>query len=115
MYRTLSLLGLGAVVLFSGCAICASPDDEAYAAYGGVSEREDRCCGRVGSLLTGAGAPLGRLSPPVAVPGQQPDAPPPRRDESAEDVPPDPDSDSTDPDADPDADADTLGGTEDET
>jgi hypothetical protein len=42
------------VVAAGGCAICASPDDEAYASYGGIVERHDPYRGRVGSAFTPA-------------------------------------------------------------
>lgn len=35
----------------SGCSICASPDDEAYPAYGGIVQRQDPYHGRVGSAF----------------------------------------------------------------
>ena len=46
---------LWATLPFTGCAICSAPDDGAYAAYGGVFERADRCCGRVFSAFQPAG------------------------------------------------------------
>lgn len=48
--RRLAWVGLLAVS--SGCAMCQNCDDEAYAAYGGAWERNDRCYGRVGSAFT---------------------------------------------------------------
>lgn len=101
MNRTLSVVLLGVTMLLGGCAICASPDDGTYAAYGGAWERDDRCCGRAGSTLSSAGPPVGRLSPPVASPSAQADPPAPR-DEPAEDVPPRPNGDSKDGDPDKD-------------
>lgn len=40
----------------TGCAVCASPYDYAYAAYGGRISRQDRFTGRVGSLFDPAAA-----------------------------------------------------------
>lgn len=42
----------------TGCAICSSPFDYDYAAYGGRWERGDRCRGRVGSVFEPAEARL---------------------------------------------------------
>lgn len=42
----------------SGCAICCSPFDEAYSAYGGSWERHDMYHGRVGSAFAPAGGPV---------------------------------------------------------
>jgi hypothetical protein len=47
----------GGLILSSalGCAMCASPHDEAYAAYGGKRPRQDMYQGRVGSAFRPAG------------------------------------------------------------
>jgi hypothetical protein len=34
-----------------GCAMCASPYDSSYAAFGGKVQRTNRACGRVSSIL----------------------------------------------------------------
>ena len=39
-------------MLSSGCALCYTPYDYQYSAFGGVQEREDRVQGRVGSILS---------------------------------------------------------------
>jgi hypothetical protein len=39
----------------SGCAICESPFDYTYDAFGGRWQRTDACCGRVGSAFTPVG------------------------------------------------------------
>lgn len=41
--------------LLSGCAMCANPFDECYAAFGGSRPRADMLAGRVGSLFAEAG------------------------------------------------------------
>lgn len=48
-------LGIGLLLLVSGCAICASPYDSHYPAYGGSWERDDPSEGRVGSAFQPAG------------------------------------------------------------
>lgn len=45
----LSLTALG-----SGCALCCSPYDDCYNAYGSVLPRCNQCCGRVASVFDGA-------------------------------------------------------------
>jgi hypothetical protein len=47
-----SLLGLCVFVTVSGCAMCDNCYDDAYNAYGGALERQDRFHGRVGSVLS---------------------------------------------------------------
>jgi catechol 2,3-dioxygenase-like lactoylglutathione lyase family enzyme len=42
----------------SGCAICASPFDKTYSAYGGRWQRDDMQHGRVGSAFYPAGGPV---------------------------------------------------------
>ncbi len=47
-----TLLSLGLIVSASGCAMCYTPYDDTYSAYGGIRERQDRVHGRVGSILS---------------------------------------------------------------
>lgn len=46
-----------------GCAMCASPHDCKYAAYGGIRERTNHARGRVGSILDPA-LEINRVPPP---------------------------------------------------
>lgn len=46
---------IAAALAASGCAVCASPDDEAYSSYGGIVERHDPYHGRVGSAFAPPG------------------------------------------------------------
>ena len=62
-HLTTTLLIVGLLVT-SGCAICASPGDDEYAAYGGRWQRTDRNNGRVGSVLDPAGVQPDS-SPPI--------------------------------------------------
>lgn len=57
MNCTKSVIVLFAVTacLLSGCAMCANPFDECYAAFGGSRPRADMLAGRVGSLFAEAG------------------------------------------------------------
>ena len=48
-------LGLGFLLFASGCAICASPYDRHFAAYGGTWQRDDPSDGRVASVIHPAG------------------------------------------------------------
>lgn len=48
----LSVLGLFLVTALTGCAMCFTPHDDDYNAYGGLVERQDRRRGRVGSILS---------------------------------------------------------------
>jgi len=50
LLATLCLLGLTAAS--TGCALCYTPYDDHYNAFGGVAERQDRVNGRVGSILS---------------------------------------------------------------
>lgn len=50
LLATLSLLCLA--VSSTGCALCYTPYDDHYNAFGGVVERQDRVHGRVGSILS---------------------------------------------------------------
>jgi hypothetical protein len=45
-----------------GCAMCASPHDYSYAAFGGKVQRTNRTCGRVGSILDPAAEPYALAS-----------------------------------------------------
>jgi hypothetical protein len=49
MRRLLSGSGCLMLIVSSGCAMCANPYDDSYAAYGGRRERTDMVHGRVGS------------------------------------------------------------------
>ncbi|HAA70934.1 MAG TPA: hypothetical protein DCE55_17480 [Planctomycetaceae bacterium] len=55
MTRITTTLLIVSLLVTSGCAICASPGDYEYAAYGGRWQRTDRNNGRVGSVLDPAG------------------------------------------------------------
>ena len=56
MLRKLYCTGLLLLVSSSlGCALCCSPDDCNYGAYGGRWQRHDPACGRVGSAFNDAG------------------------------------------------------------
>jgi hypothetical protein len=71
MNRWLYLLsGLWLAVALSGCAMCDNAWDDAYNAYGGTVERQDRFHGRVGSVLSDpqmqAMAPGGMSDEPTA-------------------------------------------------
>ena len=41
----------GLLAVSSGCAMCASEHDCTYSAFGGLWQRGDPCCGRVGSAF----------------------------------------------------------------
>ena len=43
------------LTVMSGCSMCANTHDATYAAFGGSWQREDMCCGRVGSRFAPAG------------------------------------------------------------
>lgn len=70
-------LGLVAALMVtscSGCRICASGEDGAYAGYGGLWKRMDRYNGRVGSLASQAGEQTYQQSPrPQQAPLEQRD------------------------------------------
>ena len=56
MLRKLYCIGLLSLVSSSlGCALCCSPDDCNYGAYGGRWQRHDMSSGRVGSAFAEAG------------------------------------------------------------
>ena len=74
MIRKLFALGLLAVVSTSlGCAMCCSPDDPNYAAYGGRWQRHDMAYGRVGSAFAEAG--YDALAPETLTPAPAEDEP----------------------------------------
>ena len=73
MTRITTTLLIVALLVTSGCAICASPGDYEYAAYGGRWQRTDRTNGRVGSVLDPAGAQPDsspRMEPTPALPDE---------------------------------------------
>ncbi len=47
-----TLLCLCLAALSTGCAMCYTPYDDHYSAFGGVAERGDRVQGRLGSILS---------------------------------------------------------------
>lgn len=47
-----ALLSCCLAISATGCAMCYTPYDDAYSAYGGVRERQDLFHGRVGSVLS---------------------------------------------------------------
>ena len=53
--QLLAILILASLAAAAGCAMCASPHDCTYSAYGGSWQRADPCCGRVGSVFHPAG------------------------------------------------------------
>jgi hypothetical protein len=53
--KLMAWLGLCVFVSISGCAMCNNCYDDAYNAYGGAIERQDRFHGRVGSILSDPG------------------------------------------------------------
>ena len=56
MLRKLYCIGLLSLVsTFLGCAVCCSPDDYNYGAYGGRWQRQDMSSGRVSSAFAEAG------------------------------------------------------------
>ena len=56
MLRKLYCIGLLSLVSsFLGCAVCCSPDDYNYGAYGGRWQRTDLSSGRVSSAFAEAG------------------------------------------------------------
>jgi hypothetical protein len=56
MLRKLYCIGLLSLVSSSlGCALCCSPDDYNYGAYGGRWQRHDMSSGRVSSAFAEAG------------------------------------------------------------
>jgi hypothetical protein len=65
MFDTWGIRGclLAAIAVAAGCTICDNCDDQAYSGYGGRWQRTDRSHGRVGSIFTPAGAPIGNMPP----------------------------------------------------
>jgi hypothetical protein len=55
MIRLIGVVGLLIAACSSGCSLCCTPYDDAYPAYGGKWQREDRYHGRVGSAFEPAG------------------------------------------------------------
>lgn len=55
MIRLAGVVGLVIASSFVGCSVCCTPYDDAYPAYGGKWQREDRYHGRVGSAFHPAG------------------------------------------------------------
>jgi len=53
--QLLAISILASLAAAAGCAMCASPHDFTYSAYGGSWQRDDPCCGRVGSVFHPAG------------------------------------------------------------
>ncbi len=47
-----TLLCLFLAAASTGCAMCFTPYDDDYNAFGGIVERQDRLQGRVGSILS---------------------------------------------------------------
>jgi hypothetical protein len=58
----LSVAGL-LLAASTGCAICSSPTDYDYGAYGGRWDRMDRCRGRVGSAFEPAEIQITSFNP----------------------------------------------------
>ena len=58
MKRLMLAIAIGSVGI-SGCAICASPYDDTYSAFGGRWQRDVDNHGRVASVFTEAGFPVG--------------------------------------------------------
>lgn len=64
MSNRLALLGALSLILAStGCAMCSSPFDYDYNAYGGTWDRDERCRGRVGSAFEPAESRLVPIKP----------------------------------------------------
>jgi hypothetical protein len=64
----------------SGCSLCCTPFDYAYAGYGGSIPRDNRFHGRVGSAYEPAGAIPGELTPHDYEPPVKEETPPPAPD-----------------------------------
>jgi len=58
MRRLILSVGCLALAATTGCAMCSSPFDYDYGAYGGRWDRIERCRGRVGSAFEPAEARL---------------------------------------------------------
>ena len=59
----------GLLMFASGCAICASPFDSHYAAYGGAWDRVDPSQGRVASVFQPASSTVESMSVPETTVG----------------------------------------------
>ncbi|MCA9134938.1 MAG: hypothetical protein KDA45_17335 [Planctomycetales bacterium] len=63
----MKLMGLGALMLVSGCSLCAPGFLDDYATVGGKWQRSDPTQGRVGSVFSDPGTTIGSgLGPGVA-------------------------------------------------
>ena len=62
MRNALAVVGSIAMLSTMGCAMCASPHDYSYAAFGGKVQRTNRACGRVGSILDPSSEPYALAS-----------------------------------------------------
>jgi len=81
--QLLLLVGCAWALAASGCAMCSSPFDYDYAAYGGKHDRVDRCRGRVGSAFEPAEGRLVSAAAAEAIePGEPETAPVPPADEN---------------------------------
>jgi hypothetical protein len=67
-------LGTGLLLFVSGCALCANPYDNHYAAHGGSWERHSPSEGRVASMFHPAG-PMVQRQPDQESPGGLPPRP----------------------------------------
>jgi hypothetical protein len=91
-FLTCSLIAVLAAT--TGCAMCGSPFDYSYSAYGGRWQRDDPDCGRVGSLFDPAGSEPGTTGEPEVAPekpkveGDANEAPPKPEVPKPEDTPP---------------------------
>jgi hypothetical protein len=63
MKRLAACLLILVCLVQSGCSLCCTPWDYAYAGYGGHTPRDNRFYGRVGSAFEPAGATPGILRP----------------------------------------------------
>lgn len=96
MSNRIALLGVLSLVLAStGCAVCSSPFDYDYSAYGGTWDREERCRGRVGSAFDPAESRLVPIKPNAENDAEQPA-------DDANPAPTPPDEEMTPPDYKPD-------------
>jgi hypothetical protein len=62
MRNALAVAGSIALLSTMGCAMCASPHDYSYAAFGGKVQRTNRACGRVGSIFDPVAQPYALAS-----------------------------------------------------
>jgi hypothetical protein len=85
--RIFALVAAGLLLAGSiGCSVCQSTYDYNYGFYGGSWQRHDPACGRVGSVLQPAGAPV--YGPSQAEIIAPPDQPLPSQDFEEEELPP---------------------------